>query len=272
MSQLPIAKQLGNINKILESTPELNNCPPELWQQTYEFLKAEGFLPHKFAFMISQNPKLLTIPQEKLFKSINDWRGFQFGERQTITLLEVYPELLMLEHSKGLITKISTLKEFIGGGNNISKLLMKSPAALSQSLPSLNEKIEYYRKVMRVEPHEVYNADAFSRDIDEIKTRHNFLVRLGMFVPKKSKDPNEISKNPNLYLITDTSDKRFATKVCHVTLDEFETFQEMFKKELEKEAEEEESDGETYDASSETEVEVDLGKVTKKMRKHSSGY
>lgn len=210
--------------------------------------------------MISQNPKLLIIPQDKLFNAINNWRSLQLGETQTISILELYPELLMMNHTKDLMMKVTTIQDFIGKRNNLYKLLLRSPEVLSQSLPSINQKIDYLKDVMRVEPAEVYYSEVFSRDILTIKTRHNFLVRLGMFVAKKKKDSNEISKNPKLSLITDTSDKRFATKVCYVTLEEYETFQEIYEKELNEDTVEEESDEENYDASLDSEVEVDLEK------------
>lgn len=257
LSKSAIGKKLDDIDAMLKASPELNNYPIEKWLEAHDFLKAEGFSPQRFAFMITQNPKLLIIPQNKLFNAINAWRGYQLGERQTISILELYPELLLMDHTKDLVMKISTVQEFIGGGSSLHKLLTKSPAALSQSLPVLKEKIDYLRNVMRVEPAEVYNSDVFAQDILTIKTRHNFLVRLGMFVARKKKDVGEISKNPKLYLITDTSDKRFATKVCFVTLDEYETFQEIYKKELDNDDTEEESDEENYDATLDTEIELE---------------
>lgn len=251
---------MGDINEVLKTTPELNNYPSELWQQTYEFLRTEGFSTHKFAFIISQNPKLLITSQEKIFASINNWRAFQFGERDTISLLERFPELMNLQHTKDLTKKIDTIKDFVGGGSNMLKLLLNSPSVLGQSLPIINEKIDYLKNVMKVEAAEVYKSDVFSGDILNIKTRHIFLQRLGLFVVKKKKDPNEISKNPKLYQIMDTSEKRFATKVCHVTLEEFETFQELYKKEIENAQHQESSDEENYENNDDTVVAEDYSK------------
>lgn len=207
--------------------------------------------------MISQNPKLMTIPQEKIFQSIVGWRSFQFGEKDTITLLERFPELLQVHPSKDLVAKIDTLMSFIGGGTHIYQLLLNSPTVISQSLPCINEKIDYLKMTMKVPVEEIYKSSVFSCDIMTIKTRHIFLKRLGLFIVKKKSDLNEISKNPQLYQITDTSDKRFATKVCHVSLEEFETFQEIFKRELEEA--QEWSDDENYDGKN-VRIEEDVEK------------
>jgi len=251
-----MGKKLGNINEVLTTAPELNNYPIERWEQAHDFLKREGFKSEKFAYMVSQYPKLLTTPEVHLVNSLSSWRSFQFGERNTILLIEQFPELLQIQNSTDLVKKVNTIKEFVGGGSNVFKALLNSPSAVTQSLPSLNEKIDYLKTVMKVEPVEVYNSEALSSDIMMLKTRHNFLKRLGLYVPMTKKDPNEISKNPKLSQITDTSDKRFATKVCHVTLDEFETFQEIYQRELDEEAEEASSDEESYVADDDIRVEM----------------
>lgn len=261
LKTLPISRHLGDINEMLQATPELNNYPTELWTKAHAFLKQEGFKSNKFAYMIAQNPKLLTTPQEKIFTSINNWRSFQFGERFTIELLERYPEFLHMQHSSDLINKMNTLKAFVGGGSNLYKLILNSPTVLAQKLPVLNEKIDYLKNEMKVDAAEVYKCDVFSSDFMTIKTRHVFLDRLGLYIIKKKKDPSEISKNPKLYQIVETSDKAFATKICHVTLEEFETFQELYKRELDNEIEDASSDEDDYGHNDNTVVEIDFGRI-----------
>jgi len=248
LQKSPIAKKLGDINVVLETTPELNNYPVELWQQTYDFLAYHGFSSHKFAKIITENPKLLTTSKEKLSAAIDNWRNLQFGEKNTISLLERFPELLQLQITRDVRAKVVTISEYVGESHT-AKVLLNGPAVLTQSLPALNEKIAYLRDVMRVETDDVYNSEALSCDITMIKTRFNFLKRLGLYIVKKKKETNTkvISKNPKLSHILDTSDKRFATKVCHVTFDEYETFQGLYERELENESEEVSSDEEDYD-------------------------
>lgn len=236
---------MGDINEVLQTTPELNKYPVELWQQTFDFLTFHGFSSHKFAKIITENPKLLTTSKEKLSASIDNWRELQFGEKHTISLLERFPELLQLQITKDVKTKIVTLNEYVGESHT-PKVLLNGPAVLTQSLPSLNEKIDYFRDVMRVDVAEVYNSGALSCDITMIKMRFTFLMRLGLFIVNKKKETKVISKNPKLSHILDTSDKRFATKVCHVTFDEYETFQALYERELENELEEDSSDEEDY--------------------------
>lgn len=259
LSKSSIAKHIGDINEVLKAAPELNSFPVERWEETYNFLKAEGFPSMKFAYMITQNPKLVSTSHQKIFESLNSWRGYQFGSNNIITLFARYPELLNMQHSNELNSKIMLIKQYVGGGNHIFKVLLNSPSVLTQNLADIKEKIDYLQKVMRVEENEVLSSEALSLDIVELKTRHTFLKRLGLYIAKKKKDSKEVSKNPKLYLITDTSDKRFAAKVCHVTLDEFETFQELYKRELLEEAEHPED--EEDDDEEEIIVQVDANRM-----------
>jgi len=262
LQKSPMAKQLGDINVVLQAAPELNNYPVELWQQTYDVLINQGFNLNnqKFAKIITENPKILRTPQKKLLASIEDWRELQFGEKNTIFLLEKFPELLHLQITKDVKIKVTTLKKYLGDTSKVHKALLNGPAVLTQSTPSLNEKIDFLSDVMRVEVADVYNSEALSCDILALKTRFNFLKRLGLYIVKKKKEANVINKNPKLSHITDTSDKRFATKVCHVTLEEYETFQALYARELENEMDDVSSDEEEEDGNENVQVSMDWEK------------
>lgn len=85
---------------------------------------------------------------------------------------------------------------------------------------------------MKVDETDAAKSKVFSHTLDVIKCRHVFLSRLGLFKPKNPKvDPLQPSKNPKMAFIYDTSDREFAVKTCGVTLDEFETFRELYKRE-----------------------------------------
>ena len=54
---------------------------------------------------MAHNPKLLNKQPEKLHESIECWRSFQFGEKNVISLLESYPELMGLENAAELVKR-----------------------------------------------------------------------------------------------------------------------------------------------------------------------
>ena len=224
------------MDELLSSTPELSRYPAEQWEKSFNTLRRIGFNATRFAQMASQHPKILIKTEDKISTAMNKWRGFNFGEKQTFQLLERYPELLEVTNFHLTSANLGEINSFVGQKNGY-KVLRNSPNVATEQTDLLKEKIEYLQDVMRIDPVEAYKSDVFSYDLLKIKTRHVFLERLGMYFKKKKGDKNdahEINKNPKLTKIVDSSDKRFATKVCHVTLEEYETFVEIYKEEIDK--------------------------------------
>ena len=114
---------------------------------------------------------------------------------------------------------------------------MNCPNLVIDDLNEIELKFKYLIEEMRIEPPEIAKSCALSHSLDKIKCRHVFLDRCGLFKRRslKVETNKKTTKNPNLYEITDTSDKRFATKVAFVTLEEFEVFEQLFKRELDRE-------------------------------------
>lgn len=196
--------------------------------------------------MISQHPKLLSLSEDKLKTAFNNWMNFEFGEHETIQLLERFPELLEVSNFRRVHDNLNIIKSLVGQKNGY-KVLLSTPTIVQETPANLSEKCDYLRDKMKVDPVEVYKSEVFARDIFKIKARHIFMERLGIYVTKKKKNDDEgehtVNKNEKLYKIMDTSDKKFATKICHVTLEEYETFEDLLKKELsEKEEYENEDD------------------------------
>ncbi|KAL7028774.1 hypothetical protein ACKWTF_005989 [Chironomus riparius] len=236
LSSSAMSKYLGNVNELLTVAPELSRYPAEQWEKSFNTLRRIGFNANKFAHMASQHPKILIKSEDKLSTAMNQWRAFNFGEKLTFQLLERYPELLDVRNFHLTNANLGVINSFVGQKNGY-KVLRNSPNVATEQTDLLKEKIEYLQDVMRVDPVEVYKSDVFSYDLLKIKTRHMFLERLGMYFKKKQGDKNdahEINKNPKLSKIVDSSDKRFATKLCHVTLEEYETFVDIYKEEIDK--------------------------------------
>lgn len=189
--------------------------------------------------MIVSNPSLLHRKHENIIQSLETWRSSQFGEKLVLILIEKYPQLLDITDAADLYLKIENLKKYAGGVKNVWRLFLNSPNLIYDKTSTTDVKVDYLNDVMRVDVLEVVKSAVFSNTFEEIRCRHVFLERLGLYKTKSKKaDPAEPSKNPKLYTIMDTSEKRFATKVAFVTLEEFEAFQELFKRELVKNREE----------------------------------
>ncbi|XP_017471916.1 PREDICTED: transcription termination factor 4, mitochondrial [Rhagoletis zephyria] len=225
--------QQEHINEAVQLNPLLARVPATQWQLAHETFMNHGLQTSDFLRIVTGNPAVLSRPTRRITEAIEHWRSCQFGEKFMFLLLTKYPEFLDVSDELRLRKQMGYLKSFAGTNKNVWKLLMTCPDLLEQHERNIEEKVQYLKNVMRVEVPEIIKSEALSKSLDEIRCRHVFLERLGLFKPRPLKvDPDEPSKNPRLYQITNTSEKAFATKVCHVSLAEFEAFKELFEREL----------------------------------------
>ncbi|KAH8241027.1 transcription termination factor 4, mitochondrial isoform X1 [Drosophila bipectinata] len=224
-----------HINEAIKLEPTLSIYSPEIWRRAHETFQNHGLETVNFLRIVTGNPAVLKRTPDKIINSLEIWRACQFGEHLLHLLLTKYPELLDITESHQLLEHIAFLKSRVSTSKNVWKLLMNSPDLIAQPEESLEEKLNYIIDVMRIEVPEIVKSAALTLPFEEIRCRHQFLVRLGLFKPRPLKaDPNEPTTNHKLYQITDTSEKSFATKICHVTLPEYEAFKELYAKELQR--------------------------------------
>ncbi|XP_064539200.1 uncharacterized protein LOC135428983 [Drosophila montana] len=224
-----------HIEEAIKLEPALAIYTPENWQRAHETFQNHGLETVSFLRIVTGNPTVLKRTPERLINSLEIWRACQFGEHLLHLLLTKYPELLDVSDAHQLLSLSAYLKSRLTNNKNVWKLLMNSPDLLVQSEKTIEQKLNYMFDIMRIEVPEIVKSAALSLPFEELRCRHTFLLRLGLFKPRALKaDPNEPTTNNRLYQITDTSEKSFATKICHVTLPEYEAFQELFARELER--------------------------------------
>ncbi|XP_011194262.1 transcription termination factor 4, mitochondrial [Zeugodacus cucurbitae] len=233
----------SHIDEAVRLNPLLSRVPLTQWQYAHETFMNHGLNTSNFLRIVVGNPDVLSRSKQRIIEAIENWRSCQFGEKLLFLLLTKYPELLDVTDNLRLRKHISYLKTFAGTDKNVWKLLMNCPDLMEQSERRIEEKVTYLKEVMRIEIPEIIKSEALSKPLEEIRCRHVFLERLGLFVPRPLKvNPDEPTKNPRLYQITNTSEKTFATKVCHVTLVEYEAFKELYEREVQRKEDEEEED------------------------------
>ncbi|XP_075152323.1 transcription termination factor 4, mitochondrial [Haematobia irritans] len=237
-----------HIQDALKIQPLLESVSPQMWHKAHATFANHGLDTTNFLRIVTGNPKVLTRSPQKIIETLECWRSCQFGEYFLFLLISKYPALMDVNDKRRLLKQIAFLRSYVGTSKNVWKLLMNCPTLIEQSTESIKAKIVYMNEIMRIEVPEIVKSEALSKSLDDIKCRHVFLERLALFKPRPLKaDPNEPSKNPRLYKITDTSDKSFATKVCHVSLAEFEAFKELYARELERKRKEEDDEEEEDD-------------------------
>lgn len=232
-----------HIDEAIKIEPTLAVFSPEIWRRAHQTFQNHGLETVNFLRIVTGNPAILKRTPDKIISCLEIWRACQFGENLLHLLLTKYPELLDVSDSHQLLSHIGFLQSRVSTGKNVWKCLMNSPDLIAQSEVSIEEKLNFITDVMRIEVPELVKSAALTLSFEELRCRHQFLLRLGLFKPRPPKaDPNEPTTNPKLYQITDTSEKSFATKICHVTLPEYEAFKDLYAKELEQKSRRKEED------------------------------
>ncbi|EDW53990.1 uncharacterized protein LOC6613089 [Drosophila sechellia] len=232
-----------HIDEAIKIEPTLSVFSPKIWRRAHQTFQNHGLETVNFLRIVTGNPAILKRTPDKIISSLEIWRACQFGENLLHLLLTKYPELLDVSDSHQLLSHIGFLKSRVSTSKNVWKCLMNSPDLVAQSEICVEEKLNFIIDVMRIEVPELVKSAALTLTFEELRCRHQFLLRLGLFKPRPPKaDPNEPTTNPKLYQITDTSEKSFATKICHVTLPEYEAFKDLYAKELEQKSRRKEED------------------------------
>ncbi|XP_065083650.1 uncharacterized protein LOC135705734 [Ochlerotatus camptorhynchus] len=265
------------LTKLFQSAPQLAKYVPELWHRTYNLMAQEGIDTANFLSIVTGYPEVLTRHPDRLTSSMHCWRSCQFGDRQMQVLLAAHPQLFDFTDHNQLAQRVAFLHSYFETRKNVWRLFLNCPNLVVDKEGDIRPKIDYVLQTMRIEVLEVVKSCAFVADLDLIRCRHVFLERLGLFKPRSLKaEPGDPSSNPKLHQITDTTDKRFAVKVAFVTLEEYEAFVELYRKERDRFGEgtgdlDEEDDEYDFDDAADEGRQERKQKYRKKTRRNNSG-
>lgn len=217
----------------MRAYPQLAKFGTKTVNRAYQSLQQQGFDAEGSLKIIKDNPLVLRYRPESLYHRLEIWRGCQFGEKLTQELLKQCPELLDFDDEKYIRERMAELKTFALRDKNIWRLLMASPNLLTEDLSVFYAKCNYLTGIMKVDMTDAVKSGVFSYSLRRIRTRHMFMVRLGIY-KEKTKHYNELdpNKNPRLKRIMNSDDVYFATQLCRVSLLEYETFVELYRREL----------------------------------------
>lgn len=131
--------------------------------------------------MVIMNPKLIHHPESAIVKTIGTLRACGLSESQRSHILGSRPEIFNYP-SKLIEKQFSFLTTYLSKEESVSAIC-KSVECLLESESSLKKKLEYLIKEMSHETKSICNCKALSYPLEHIKTRHEFLIRSGLFKP-----------------------------------------------------------------------------------------
>lgn len=237
--------EMYEIEEHVTKKPQLLRATCDQWVRILKRLLHHGFDGPVAVAMISKCPSLLNMGEEKLTKGILMWMSCQFGESLMLELLSKYPELIGLPE-KTVLPRVAFLATYMQSKPRVGKMLLIAPSIIQQDWMDMKGKLEYLDDLW-VDKSEVATTGVLRLSLLDIKTRHEFLIRAGLYKLPKKKQVKKTVNNPKLDDIMNSSKIEFANKLGGMSLTEFEVFSEMYKKELE--------DNEELDSEYESEEE-----------------
>lgn len=211
--------------------PALLRATPDQWARILKRLLHHGFDGPVSVAMISKYPALLNMKDEDLTKGILVWMSCQFGEQLMLQLLSTYPQLIIIPQ-KTVLSCVQFLATFMENRRRVGKMLLIAPDIVTQDWKELKEKLEYLDN-LHIDKSEIASSGVLRLSLLEIKTRHEFLIRAGLYKMPKKNQTKKNTKNPKLNEIVNSSKIEFANKLGGMSLTEFEVFSELYKRELE---------------------------------------
>lgn len=234
-----LSKQLNFNNEELAKV--INNHQEKLgfrsksqWLMFFEYLSQYDFKNSQILDMIDSNPDLLKVNKNNLHACMNVWTSLRFDDKKLKQLIIAQPCCLLL-NDKDMVSRLPKLLAYVGNKHNrLLELISYSPNVLFDNMKHLEAKLDYVVFKMEFGPVQFVTTSVMSSTLFDIKCRHSFLVKLGLFKPRdpKAELSNQITGNPSLKKIIETSDKQFAVKVAGVTAEEFFVFKQIFENQL----------------------------------------
>jgi len=257
-------------NTLRKRFPDLEKLPEEYLIPYLEFMQDHGFQRSQAAEMVLLNPSLLRNHQKTIPRTLDAWRSLGCEMEDIANVLTQHPQLTDVSAIK-LHSRFSFLGKYFSRFESLSaiegsiQVLMDSKNVLEKKLIFLIEELSH-------RPSLIVDSSTLSFPINHIRSRHEFLIRAGIFIPvpynklhKKSYIIHPKLERPNYYSPHDivcTNDTKFIQTCANglLTINELAAFEEAYEKELEAENyfgdDDEDEDLEDEDTKDNPELEV----------------
>lgn len=203
----------STVLKVLEKCPELYKVKGTQFQQRITNLRKVGLLEGSLQRVVSHYPQILTFPMKRINTVVRLLR-----ERCLFT----FPQA--------------------------TDILRDSPTVVDEDLGQLEYKFQYVYFRMGVKQAEIVRSKLFRVGLEEVRCRHCFLERRGLYQTPDKKGQTLIL-NPKLNDILNVTEETYLAKVAMATQEEYSVFRKLMQREWQEE------DRQERDMVSESDIE-----------------
>ncbi|KAF3699295.1 Transcription termination factor 4 [Channa argus] len=193
-----------------------------------------GLNPTSVLKVLQKCPELYTVKESQLQQRIGNLRKVGFVEGSLQRLVVYYPQILTVP-VKTIKNVVLFLREkCLFTVQQVTDILRDSPAIVQEDLGQVEYKFQYVYFRMGVKQAEMVKSRLFRFKLDEVRCRHCFLERRGLYETPDKKGQTFII-NPKLDSFLKVAQDTFLTEVAKASAEEYSVFQRLMAREWQEE-------------------------------------
>lgn len=226
-----------------------------------------GLNPSSVLKLVEKCPELYSVKESQLQQRIENLRKLGLVEGSLQRVVTYHPQILTMKIKKINHLVLFLKEKCLFTTQQVTDILRNSPAVIQEDLDQLHYKFQYVYFRMGLKQAEMVKSRLFRFTLDEVRNRHCFLERRGMYETPDKKGQSTIV-NPKLSSILNVDQDMFVTQVAKATVEEFSVFQRLMEREWHEEEHLAEFDSISDDDEEEENVEEEnLGQIGYMKRK-----
>ncbi|XP_070775596.1 transcription termination factor 4, mitochondrial [Enoplosus armatus] len=189
-----------------------------------------GLNPSSVLKLLEKCPELYTVKELQLQQRIGNLRKLGLVEGSLQRVVAHYPQILTVP-VKTIKNAVVFLREkCLFTVQQVTDILRDSPAIVLENMGQLEYKFQYAYFRMGVKQAEMVKSRLFRFTLDEVRHRHSFLERRGLYQTPDKKGQTIII-NPKLDSILNIDRDAFLTHVAMASAEEYDVFQRLMARE-----------------------------------------
>ncbi|XP_037644476.1 transcription termination factor 4, mitochondrial [Sebastes umbrosus] len=216
-----------------------------------------GLNPSSVLKLLEKCPELYTVKESQFQQRIGNMRKLGLMEGSLQRVVSHYPQILTVP-VKTVKNVVAFLREkCLFTVQQVTDILRDSPAVVLENTGQLEYKFQYVYFRMGVKQAEMVKSRLFRFTLDEVRCRHCFLERRGLYQTPDKKGQT-IILNPKLDNILSVDQDTFITHVADASAEEYDVFRRLMAREwLEEEQQQGSIEADSDDDEDEEEDEED---------------
>lgn len=205
-----------------------------------------GFNPSSVLKILQKCPEVYSAKGAELQQRILNLRKMGLVEGSLQRMISHYPKVMVLPLKRVNAVSRMLKEKCLFTTQQVTEIVRNTPEVLEEDLAQLEYKFQYTYFRMGIRQAEMVKSKLFSLPVSELRCRHSFLERRGLYQTPDKKGQTLIL-NPPLKNVLCASEETFLMQVASANAEEFNVFRKLMARELEEEDKDEYSSDEDDD-------------------------